>query len=301
MSYALYVRNLRKAYATVQAVDGISLEVAPGEIFGLLGPNGAGKTTTIRIIMDILPADSGEVRVLGQHPRDVRERVGYLPEERGLYPNMRVLDLLVYLAQLKGRSASWARPRALAYLEQVGLADRRHAKVRELSRGMQQKVQFLAALVHDPDLLILDEPFQGLDPVNVQVVKDLMLEFQAQGKTIVLSTHQMNRVEALCSRIALINRGRLVLYGALDEIKREYSPNVVLLRTPSSLPDMTSMAQISQRDGTYYLELNESVSPQDVLKHLVDAGVPIEAFEVGRLPLEDIFVRVVQEAGYESA
>ncbi len=301
MTYALHVRDLRKAYATVQAVNGISLDVAQGEIFGLLGPNGAGKTTTIRIIMDILPADAGEVRVLGHPPREVRERVGYLPEERGLYPNMRVLDLLVYLAQLKGRSASWARKQAMEYLDKVGLADRRHAKVRELSRGMQQKVQFLAALIHDPDLLILDEPFQGLDPVNVQVVKDLMLELQARGKTIVLSTHQMNRVEALCSRIALINRGRLVLYGALDEIKREYSPNIVLLRTPGPLPDMASVAHVTQRDGMYYLELHEDVSPQEVLKRLVIANVPVEAFEVGRLPLEDIFVRVVKEAGYEPA
>ncbi len=301
MSYALSVHELRKAYATVQAVDGVSFEVDRGEIFGLLGPNGAGKTTTIRIIMDILKPDAGEVKVLGTTPAAARERVGYLPEERGLYPNQRVLDVLVYLAELKGRPRDWARRRAEELLARVELADWAKAKVRELSRGMQQKVQFLASIIHDPDLCIFDEPFQGLDPLNVQLVKDIMRELQAQGKTIVLSTHQMNQVEALCNRIALINRGRVVLYGDLAQIKREHSPRIVSVQAAGPLPDLNGMAHVRQQNGQYFLELAPDTSPSAVLRQLVEAGVPVEAFAVETLPLEDIFVRVVKEENRELA
>ncbi len=301
MKQALSVRNLAKAYATVQAVDDVSFEVYRGEIFGLLGPNGAGKTTTIRIIMDILKPDAGEVTVLDTTPAAARERVGYLPEERGLYPNQRVLDVLVYLAELKGRPREWAKRRAKDLLARVELADWAKAKVRELSRGMQQKVQFLASIIHDPDLCIFDEPFQGLDPVNVQLVKDIMRELQAQGKTIVLSTHQMNQVEALCNRIALINRGRLVLYGDLSQIKREHSPNIVTVRTSTPLPDLNGVAHVRRRDSHYFLELRADVSPQAILEQLVAAHVPVDSFAVETLPLEDIFVRVVKEENRESA
>jgi len=297
----LQIRNLHKAYATVQAVDGISLEVHAGEIFGLLGPNGAGKTTTIRIVMDILHADTGEVSVLGLKPAQARERVGYLPEERGLYPNLRVVDMLVYLAELKGRPRSEARPRAMALLEQVGLADRASAKVKELSRGMQQKLQFLASIVHDPDLLILDEPFQGLDPINAQLVKDILSALQKEGKTIVLSTHQMNQVEALCMRIALIHRGRLVLYGDLADIKRRYAPNTIRISTPVPLPTLPGITRAAHQNGSYVLELASGVSPQDILRDLVEHKVPVETFEVGQIPLEEIFVRVVKEATDEPA
>ena len=294
MTYALIVRELRKAYATVQAVAGVSFEVARGEIFGLLGPNGAGKTTTIRIIMDILKPDAGQVTVLGTTPEAARERVGYLPEERGLYPNQRVMDVLVYLAELKGRSRGWARRRAEELLARVELADWAKAKVRELSRGMQQKVQFIASIIHDPDLCIFDEPFQGLDPVNVQLVKEIMRELQAQGKTIVLSTHQMNQVEALCNRIALINQGRLVLYGDLGQIKREYSPNIVTVQTGAPLPSLEGVVHVRSRDSHHMLELASGVSPQAILEQLVAAHVPIQSFAVESLPLEDIFVRVVK-------
>ena len=296
MTYALIVRELRKAYATVQAVAGVSFEVARGEIFGLLGPNGAGKTTTIRIIMDILKPDAGQVTVLGTTPEAARERVGYLPEERGLYPNQRVMDVLVYLAELKGRSRGWARRRAEELLARVELSEWAKAKVRELSRGMQQKVQFIASIIHDPDLCIFDEPFQGLDPVNVQLVKEIMRELQAQGKTIVLSTHQMNQVEALCNRIALINQGRLVLYGDLGQIKREYSPNIVTVQTGAPLPSLEGVVHVRSRDSHHMLELASGVSPQAILEQLVAAHVPIQSFAVESLPLEDIFVRVVKGA-----
>lgn len=294
MTYALSVRNLAKSYATVQAVDGVSFDVHRGEIFGLLGPNGAGKTTTIRIIMDILKPDAGEVTVLDTTPERARERVGYLPEERGLYPNQRVMDVLVYLAELKGRPRAWAKRRAQELLARVELTDWAKAKVRELSRGMQQKVQFIASIVHDPDLCIFDEPFQGLDPVNVQLVKEIMRELQVQGKTIVLSTHQMNQVEALCNRIALINKGRLVLYGDLDQIKRDYSPNIVTVRTAAPLPSLQGVVHVHSRDSHYVLELASDTSPQSVLEQLIAARVPVQSFAVETLPLEDLFVRVVK-------
>ncbi len=294
MVYALHVANLHKSYATVHAVNGVSFEVERGEIFGLLGPNGAGKTTTIRIIMDILKPDAGEVRVLNTTPEKARARVGYLPEERGLYPNQRVLDVLVYLAELKGRPRRWARQRAEELLARVELSEWAKAKVRELSRGMQQKVQFIASIIHDPDLCIFDEPFQGLDPVNVQLVKTIMRELQAQGKTIVLSTHQMNQVEALCNRIALINQGRLVLYGDLDQIKHDYSPNIVTVKAATPLPSLEGVVRVRSRDSHHVLELASGVSPQSVLEQLVAAHVPVQSFAVETLPLEDIFVRVVK-------
>ncbi len=296
MTSALSIRNLSKAYATVQAVNQVSFDVAHGEIFGLLGPNGAGKTTTIRIIMDILKPDAGEVTVLGTTPARARERVGYLPEERGLYPNQRVMDVLVYLAQLKGRPRAWAKRRAQELLARVELTEWARAKVRELSRGMQQKVQFIASIIHDPDLCIFDEPFQGLDPVNVQLVKEIMRELQAQGKTIVLSTHQMNQVEALCNRIALINKGRLVLYGDLAQIKREHSPNIVTVQTAAPLPSLQGVVHVRSRDSHYVLELASGTSPQAVLEQLIAARVPVQSFAVETLPLEDIFVRVVKGA-----
>ena len=297
MQPTVRVREIRKSFGTLQAVDGVSFEVYPGEIFGLLGPNGAGKTTTIRMLMGILHPDAGQVEVLGQAPIQVRERVGYLPEERGLYPNLKVLDILTYLAQLKGRPKAWAQERAEALLARVGLAERAHAKVKELSRGMQQKVQLLAAIVHDPEVCVLDEPFQGLDPVNLQLVKELLLELKAAGKTIVLSTHQMNQVEALCSRIALINRGRVVLYGELARIQQTYAANVVYVHASSPLPELPMVRRYREHNGMYYLELPPEVSSQQLLRTLVQAGVEIQAFQVGRLPLEDIFVRVVQGEG----
>lgn len=295
MNPIVHVQGLVKRYATLVAVRGVSFEVYAGEIFGLLGPNGAGKTTTIRMLLHIIMPDEGIARLWGRSPTEVRERIGYLPEERGLYPNLSVLDTLVYLAELKGRPSSWARRQAMRWLERVGLGDRAKAKVKELSRGMQQKVQFLASLVHDPDLLILDEPFQGLDPLNVQLVKEILQELREQGKTIILSTHQMHQVEALCNRIALINRGQLVLYGQLDEIKRRYSPNIVHIRTAAPLPELPMASRIECRDGAYYVELPSETSPQAVLAALVEANVPVQSFQVAMLPLEEIFVRVVKE------
>ncbi|MBC7225330.1 MAG: ATP-binding cassette domain-containing protein, partial [Anaerolineae bacterium] len=234
----LEVRDLVKRYDGFTAVDRLTFAVHRGELFGLLGPNGAGKTTTIRAIMDIFKPDEGTIRVLGRPPGEARALVGYLPEERGLYRDLKVqevLEYLEYLAELKGMERSQARERALQWLERVDLAEWATRRVKDLSRGMQQKLQFVASVVHDPELLILDEPFQGLDPVNVDLLKRLIRELQAEGTTILLSAHQMNLVEVLCDRIVLINRGQAVLYGALDEIKQRYAAQTVRLSTPAPL------------------------------------------------------------------
>lgn len=294
MTERLEVRSLVKHYNDFTAVDDLSFDVGEGEVFGLLGPNGAGKTTTIRIIMDIFKADGGSVRVLGGPPGAARERIGYLPEERGLYPNLKVLDTLVYLAELKGMSRPAARERAMAWLERVELADWAGHKVKDLSRGMQQKLQFVASLVHEPELVILDEPFQGLDPINTKLLKRLIQELQEEGTTVVLSTHQMNLVEALCDRILLIHQGRAVLYGPLDEIKRRYAPHTVRLQTPVALDALPGVTRMETHDGTLTLTLEEGVTPQEVLRALVERDIPVEAFEVAKVPLEEIFIAVVK-------
>jgi ABC-2 type transport system ATP-binding protein len=292
----LKICNLVKCYGDFTAVDDLSFEVYAGEVFGLLGPNGAGKTTTIRTVMDIFKPDGGSVSVLGQPPGAARSRVGYLPEERGLYRDLKVLDTLVYLAQLKGTPRSTAARRAMAWLERVELADWAGRRVKDLSRGMQQKLQFVASLVHDPDLLILDEPFQGLDPVNVEMIKGMIRSLQQEGKTVVLSAHQMNLVEALCDRIVLINHGRAVLYGALAEIKRRHSAHTIRLRTPAALDALPGVAHIERHDGAFTLTL-AGITPQDLLRTLVERAIPVETFEVASMPLEEIFISVVKEGG----
>jgi ABC-2 type transport system ATP-binding protein len=273
-------------------VNGLSFTVEKGAVFGLLGPNGAGKTTTIRMVMDILRPDEGEVLVLGQPPAMARARVGYLPEERGLYGGQRLMETLVYFARLKGKSRREAESAARQWLERIGLADRAQSKVDALSRGMRQKVQLAASLVHDPELAILDEPFAGLDPVNVEVVKAEIRSLAAAGTTVVLSAHQMNLVEALCDRILLIHRGQSVLYGALDEIKREHASRSLRIRSASAVPDVPGTTRVRERDGTVTLAL-EQASPREVLAHLVAAGIDIEAFEVATAPLDELFLQAV--------
>ncbi len=290
----LQVRHLHKEYGAFIAVDDLSFEVHAGEIFGLLGPNGAGKTTTIRMIMDIFKADRGEVSILGQAPKDARARVGYLPEERGLYRDLKVIEALVYLAQLKGTSKAEATQRVHFWLERVELQAWANKKVKDLSRGMQQKVQFVASLIHDPAILILDEPFQGLDPVNVEMIKTLIRDQQAAGKTIILSAHEMNLVEALCDRILLINRGRAVLYGNLAEIKAQYAPRTVRVRTVAEIAALPGVDHIERQDGTLLLHLADT-TPQAVLAELVRRQIPVLGFEVASVPLTEIFIAVVKQ------
>ena len=289
----LSVRNICKKYGGHVAVDELTFEVLQGEVFGLLGPNGAGKTSTIRILMDIFKADSGEVELLGGEPGQRRERVGYLPEERGLYRDQRVLEVLVYLGRLKGVDGATAKSRALTLLERVELEAWGGKRVKELSRGMQQKVQFIACLIHDPELLILDEPFQGLDPVNVELIKGLMRSLVEEGKTIVLSAHQMNLVEELCDRILLIDEGRALLYGSLKDIKREFAPNSVRVRAAALPPDLPGVAG-HERQGDVSILTLDGMGAQELLAELVERKIEVESFERATVPLNDIFVAMVR-------
>jgi len=289
------VENLVKSYGEFLAVDHLSFEVQRGEVFGLLGPNGAGKTTVIRIIMDILQPDEGRIAVLGYPPGVAKDRVGYLPEERGLYRKLRVLDTLIYLAQLKGVDRSTSKERAQLLLQQVDLAEWETHKVRDLSRGMQQRLQFIASLVHNPDLVFLDEPFQGQDPINVQRLKKAVAQLRDDGKTVVLSTHQMNLVEELCDRILLINRGKALLYGALQDIKRTRALNTVLVKTPLLPEDLPGVLEVKQSNGAFNLLLSDNTHPQSIIRALLERDIEVTAFEVAPAPLADIFVTAVGE------
>ena len=294
---AVSVQKLRKVYSTVVAVDDLSLEIPRGEIFGLLGPNGAGKTTTIRMLMDIIKPDAGEARVLGEPPGASRRRVGYLPEERGLYRTLRVIECLGYLGELKGLSRSAARKRAQQLLERVELGEWGKRKVDELSRGMQQKVQLIASIIHDPELVILDEPFQGLDPVNAEMVRGLIRDLRAQGKTVVLSAHEMSLVEMLCERIALINHGRVVLYGRLDEIKQRFAPNAIEISPPQALDGWPGVLQVANFDGHQRVTLAPGTLPRALLKQMVDSGLVLDQFQRASATLDEIFITVVKGDG----
>ena len=291
------VENLVKHFAKVKAVDGVSFTVGRGEILGLLGPNGAGKTTTIRTLMDIFKADRGTVRLSGKPITEAsKSRIGYLPEERGLYKNFRVLECLTYLGALKGLPRNEARRRAEVLLSEVDLAAFARRRVKELSKGMNQKAQFLASIIHDPDVLILDEPFQGLDPVNTDVLKSILLREQHRGKTIILSTHNMNQVEEMCNRILLMHRGRTVLYGALADIQAQYTEHAVHLRCDCLPEGLAGVQRVERHNHSFELVLEHDASPQEVLRQLVDADVIVHRFEVATPPLEAIFISAVGEA-----
>jgi len=230
------------------------------------------------------------------HPpgREAQERIGYLPEERGLYRNLKLLECLTYLAVLKGMDRKLVRERAEMLLEQVGLGGEGGSKVKALSKGMQQKAQLVATLVHDPELVILDEPFLGLDPISTEQVKELIWDLRERGKTVVLSTHMMNQVERMCDRILLIDEGRRVLYGPLEEIKARYAEHGVLVRCPGPLDSLVGARRIEQRERDRLIVLEDDTSPQDILRQLVEREIPVERFEVATPPLEEIFIRVVE-------
>ena len=295
------VSHISKAFGDVQAVADVSFEVQAGEIFGLLGPNGAGKTTTIRMLLDIFRSDSGEVSVFGgKLDEEKKNRIGYMPEERGLYKDLKLEPTLVFLATLKGLDEATARGRLGEWLERLDLADYRQKKIQELSRGMQQKAQLIATLLHEPDLIVVDEPFSGLDPVNTRLVKEIMEEQRQAGKTILMSTHQMYQVEALCNRIVLINRGRTVLYGGVEEIKRDFAGNAVVVEGQGDLTDVPGVLQARQENGAWHLALAQDTSPQDVFRALATRDeIRIERFEIAEPSLDDIFVSVVRGDGGE--
>jgi ABC-2 type transport system ATP-binding protein len=295
------VKHIAKSFRDVDAVVDVSFDVHQGEIFGLLGPNGAGKTTTIRIMLDIFKADRGEVAIFGGlMSEDKKDLIGYMPEERGLYQDISLERGLMYLSSLKGVQPKEASERLNQLLERFSLAEFRKKQINELSKGMQQKAQIINTILHRPKLVIIDEPFTALDPINTQLVKDLMLELREEGVTIIMSTHQMHQVEALCDRILLINRGRDVLYGNLDQISKQYAGHAVLVRTNSELPGMDCIDSITSDNGSHKLTLKEDTDPQLLLSELLHAGVQIDKFEIAIPPLDEIFIRVVEEGGRDA-
>jgi ABC-2 type transport system ATP-binding protein len=294
-STAVEVQGLSKAFATVQAVDGLSFEVRAGEIFGLLGPNGAGKTTAIRMILDIIKPDAGQISVLGGPMSEAKKsRIGYLPEERGLYEDMTLMDTLLFLGQLKELSRQESRRRAEAALRQVQLWDARNQKIESLSRGMTQKAQFVAATLHQPDLIIVDEPFSGLDPVNTRIIEDLLYGMRDRGAAIIMSTHQMHQVEEMCQRILLIDRGHRLLYGTLAEVRQQFQRNAVEVTVQGDLGQVPGVEQTRLQDGRHRLLLQEGTRPEDLLRTLVNrSDLTVEAFQRVEASLEEIFVQVV--------
>lgn len=299
MTPILELRNVRKAYGDFVAVKDVSMSVPAGSIFGLLGPNGAGKTTTIRMIMNIVPQDSGEVFVFG-HPRkpeDLR-RIGYLPEERGLYRKMTVIDQLLFLAEIRGLKPAQIRPEIERWLERVDLAKWSKSKVEELSKGMQQKVQLIGTVIHKPDLLILDEPFSGLDPINQELFRELLGEYRAQGKSVVLSTHGMELAERMCDHICLISQGRAILDGDLKQIKRRVGGNAYRLVATGDLERLKEMPEVEQAtvaDGTAKLLLRPDASGSQALKRMVEF-LEIHEFRSEEPELEQIFMKAVRDA-----
>src|SRR5439155_21540122 len=277
----------------------LSLSIPTGVVYGLLGPNGAGKTTTIRMIMDILQPDAGAVRLFGQPSggRAHTERIGYLPEERGLYRKMRVLDVLVFLGEMKGIDRRGARQRAGEWLERLGLTAWCLRRVDELSKGMQQKVQFISTMLHDPDLLVLDEPFSGLDPVNAQVMKDAVLDLHRRGKTILFSTHIMEQAEKLCEQLCIIAQGRKLVDGALSDIKRTHGGHHVVVGFDGSLggaahvfADKTLVSKVDNYGQYAELELASGADAQQILQRLVSSGARLSKFELQEASLHKIFI-----------
>ncbi len=299
---AIRLDGIYKAYGEKVAVEDLDLQVSRATICGLLGPNGAGKTTTIRIILDIIGADRGAVAVLGGTlTPETRDRVGYLPEERGLYPKMKVLELLVFLGELKGMRRKVASERATEWLERLDLGEWADKKVQELSRGMQQKAQFIGTVLHEPDLLILDEPFSGLDPLNVDVLKKIVLEQRNRGATILLSTHNMDQAERLCERVVMIKDAHKVLDGTLSEIKREAwleGHRQILLSLDAEdglLKDKSLVASVEDRGTHVAVSLRDGVEPQQLLEAAVRAGATVSRFEVSEPSLHEIFVSRARE------
>jgi ABC-2 type transport system ATP-binding protein len=292
--FAVRLRGVTKRFRAHTAVDGLDLDIPAGSLYGLLGPNGSGKTTSIRMIMGILNPDEGEIDLFGGDPDQARRlRVGYLPEERGLYRRMKVLDLLTFLAEIRGVKRGVGRQRAAGWLERLGLAETAEKRAEDLSKGMQQKVQFIATVLHEPDLLILDEPFSGLDPINQDVLENIVREFHARGTTILFSTHLMDQAERLCERVCLISRARKVLDGDLRALKEAERKGVlaVVFDGPDGWmhgPEVLSAERVGE---AFHLLLADGADPQAVLRRGVDAGARFRRFEMLEPRLHEIFIR----------
>ena len=290
----LRVERVTKRFGDFTAVEDLSFDVRAGRVFGFLGPNGAGKTTTIRMIVGITAPDHGKVELFGEHmSAKLQDRIGYLPEERGLYKKMKIVDQLRYFAALKGVPRAQADKRIDFWLDRMGLSEWKKKKTSDLSKGMQQKVQFISTVLHDPDLLILDEPFSGLDPINVEFLIDVMAEFKTQHKTIIFSTHLMETAERLCNDILLINKSRKVISGSLREVKAGYGKNLIALRAVGGngiLADRSLVKRAEEHADEMEIELVDGADSQVLLKALIDSGATITKFEKVEASLNDIFI-----------
>lgn len=293
----LKLDDICKSFGDTVAVDKLTLEVPEGVIYGIIGPNGAGKTTTIRMVMNINVPDSGRVLIDGQPVgRDFCNRVGYLPEERGLYKKMTVLEIIRYLAQLKGCAADHALAEADPWLERMGLLDYRDKKVEELSKGMQQKLQFITTVLHKPDLIILDELFSGLDPLNIELIKDILLELKREGKTILFSTHVMEQAEKLCDHVCMISKGRKVIDGSMTDVKAQFGKNSVQIEMDGNghfLKELSGVKRVTEFNNFVELELDDGISSSDILKMIVDR-VAVRRFETVEPSLYNIFIEMAQ-------
>ncbi|MEJ2614335.1 MAG: ATP-binding cassette domain-containing protein [Ignavibacteriaceae bacterium] len=294
--YALEVKNLVKNFDTVKAVDNVSFSVPEGSVFGLIGRNGAGKTTTIRMMMNIYIPDSGEVVLRGTKiGQEFKDKVGYLPEERGLYKKMRVMETLLFLAELKGKTGREIEKKADEFLRKFDLIDRKNSKLEDLSKGNQQKVQFLATVLHSPEFLILDEPFSGLDPINTNMVKEIILELKREGKVIIFSTHLMDFAEKMCDHIAMIDHGKIILQGSLQEIKKNYAQRNISLNYEGDLsflknnPIIESIEDFGNSTG---IKVKKNEQIQDLLKLLIDNSIIVNSFRANEISLHEIFVQL---------
>ena len=294
----LEVHNLSKSFNNVQALDDVSFKVNPGEVFALLGPNGAGKTTTMRLIMHILKPDEGEILYKNETRSKLKRNLfGYLPEERGLYQRAKVLDLLVYIGLLNRLSHHRAEIEAIRYLDKLGLVDYTQKRVSELSKGMQQKIQFILAMLHDPDILILDEPFAGLDPVNQMVLRDIVYENQKEGKIIILSTHQMSEVEIMADHILLLNQGKTILEGTLDEIKFQFKENAFYLECSDNIDaikDIKEIKIIEENNQSCKFSINSSDITKKKIIQTIFQKLPVKKFIELEPSLNEIFIKLVQ-------
>ncbi len=293
----IVVNHIAKSFGDTKAVKDVSFSVRPGEIFGLLGPNGSGKTTSIRVILDIYQPDHGTIQILGGPMNEEKmNHIGYLPEERGLYQDVELTRNLTYLATLKNMSKEDIEQKLPIWLDRFDLTEHEKKKTKELSKGMQQKAQLIAALIHDPEIIIIDEPFAALDPVNTQLVKDLLVELRNQGKTIIMCTHQMNQVEKLCDRLVLIDHGTVLLEGSLKEVQTRFATNQVLIQTDSELPETLPGVHKIEEEGLFYrLAPSDGTTSRAILQQLIEEKISMNSFEIATPSLDEIFIKVVKE------
>jgi len=290
---AVAVHHLYKSYAGKTAVKDLTFSVDPGEILGLIGPNGAGKSSTIKIILDFMKPDSGEVKIFGHQMNEAcKNQIGYLPEERGLYKKLTAIDLILYLASLKGMDSAQAEKKADVLLRQTGMLENKKMKIKNMSKGMGQIIQFIVTIIHDPKLLILDEPFSGLDPVNTDIMKNMIGNLRDEGKAIILSTHQMNQVEELGDRVLMINHGQAVLYGDLKETRERFRKNSVQVAIDGELGDLPGVIDKKFNKDSVELVLAPDTTPQVILDRLRDRGIAINRFEITTPSLNEIFLNI---------